>query len=85
MFNNPAETVLQYFNDPKFMDKTLRLSGSEPVSKLQEVYECLVKHKPQDFADCVKWARLRFQVSLINFLNILVVSGIMVVVFLDSI
>ncbi|CAK8690473.1 unnamed protein product [Clavelina lepadiformis] len=61
LFNNPAETVLQYFNDPKFMDKTLRLSGSEPVSKLQEVYECLVKHKPQDFADCVKWARLRFQ------------------------
>nr|CAB3267419.1 ubiquitin-like modifier-activating enzyme 1 [Phallusia mammillata] len=61
LFRNPAETVNQYITDSKFFERTLKLPGSEPISTMELVYETLVKQKPQNFSDCVQWARLRFQ------------------------
>ena len=63
LFRNPADTANQYICDPKFMERTLKLNGSEPMQTLEGVYETLVRSKPNDFSACVKWARLRFEVS----------------------
>ena len=62
LFTNPAEIANQYLKDAKFYERTTKLPGAEPVVTLEQVYETLVKGKPQNFADCVKWARFRFQV-----------------------
>lgn len=61
LFRNPADTANQYICDPKFMERTLKLNGSEPMQTLEGVYETLVRSKPTDFSACVKWARLRFE------------------------
>lgn len=68
MFKNPADTTNQFLTDAKFFERTAKLNGCEPVQTLETVYDHLVQQKPRDFVDCIKWARLRFQVGLHNFL-----------------
>jgi len=60
-FTNPAEDANQYITDSKFMERTLKLNGSEPMQTLEAVYNTLVRSKPTNFNDCVQWARLRFE------------------------
>jgi len=61
LFKNPADTANSFISDSKFYERTCKLNGDEPAQCLETVYATLVKDKPNDFVDCIKWARNRFQ------------------------
>lgn len=42
--------------DPKFVERTLRLAGTQPLEVLEAVQRSLVLQRPQTWADCVTWA-----------------------------
>lgn len=61
LFKLGPEQVQQYLTDPGFMDRTLKMAGNQPVEMLEMVKRFLVAERPNNFADCVKWARLHWQ------------------------
>ncbi|XP_078494377.1 ubiquitin-like modifier-activating enzyme 1 [Ciona intestinalis] len=61
LFRNSADTANQYLTDPKFYERISKLPGAEPVTTLEAVHNALLKNRPQNFADCVQFARIRFQ------------------------
>lgn len=56
LFKQPAENVNQYLTDPKFMDRTLKLPGSQSLEVVEAVYKSLVSDRPKSWQDCVAWA-----------------------------
>lgn len=42
--------------DPKFMERTLQLAGTQPLEVLEAIHCSLVLQRPQTWADCVTWA-----------------------------
>lgn len=61
VFKQNAENAMQYLKDPRFMEKTMKLPGNQPLEVLESVKQVLVDERPESFEDCVTWARLRFQ------------------------
>ncbi|XP_035675707.1 ubiquitin-like modifier-activating enzyme 1 [Branchiostoma floridae] len=61
LFKQPAENANLYITDPKFMERTVKLPGGQPVEVLEAVKRALVDDRPAKFEDCVKWARLHWQ------------------------
>uniref|UniRef100_A0A8C4HJS6 E1 ubiquitin-activating enzyme n=1 Tax=Dicentrarchus labrax TaxID=13489 RepID=A0A8C4HJS6_DICLA len=55
-----------YGIDPKFMERTLKLPGAQPVEVLEAVYKSLVTDCPHSWADCVAWARNHWQCQYSN-------------------
>ncbi|KAM6141160.1 ubiquitin-like modifier-activating enzyme 1 [Erethizon dorsatum] len=60
LFRQPAENVNQYLTDPKFMDQTLGLAGTQSLEVLEAVQHSLVQQRPHTWADCVTWAYHRW-------------------------
>jgi len=60
-FTQAPLTASQYVEDPSFKEKTLALPGAQPLETLQTVHKLIIKEKPDNFADCVAWARLTWQ------------------------
>lgn len=64
--------ALKYFSglcscrDPKFMERTLKLPGAQPVEVLEAVYKSIVTDCPHSWADCVAWARNHWQCQYSN-------------------
>uniref|UniRef100_A0A671UPM7 E1 ubiquitin-activating enzyme n=1 Tax=Sparus aurata TaxID=8175 RepID=A0A671UPM7_SPAAU len=52
--------------DPKFMERTLKLPGAQPVEVLEAVYKSIVTDCPHSWADCVAWARNHWQCQYNN-------------------
>ena len=61
LFRQAAESAAFYLADPKFMERTLKLAGSQPLETLEAVNRALVDERPTDFEHCVHWARLHWQ------------------------
>lgn len=57
IFRQNIESAVQCLLDPKFVERTLKLPGSQPVETLEQVKRVLVDERPSKFEDCVKWAR----------------------------
>ncbi|XP_064155839.1 ubiquitin-like modifier-activating enzyme 1 [Anguilla rostrata] len=66
LFKQPAENAMQYLTDPKFMERTLKLPGAQPLEVLEAVHRSLVVERPRDWADCVAWARNHWQCQYSN-------------------
>uniref|UniRef100_A0A674PNQ0 E1 ubiquitin-activating enzyme n=1 Tax=Takifugu rubripes TaxID=31033 RepID=A0A674PNQ0_TAKRU len=62
LFKQPPENSI----DPKFMERTLKLPGAQPVEVLEAVYKSLVTDCPHSWADCVAWARNHWQCQYNN-------------------
>jgi len=60
LFTQAAETINQYINDPKFMERTLKLQGVQLLETLETVEKAINK-KAKNFDDCVAMARRLFQ------------------------
>uniref|UniRef100_A0A8C9NKQ2 E1 ubiquitin-activating enzyme n=1 Tax=Serinus canaria TaxID=9135 RepID=A0A8C9NKQ2_SERCA len=54
LFQLPAEQVNQFMEDPAFLEQQL------PGKVLEQVWESL-RERPQDWRDCVRWARRHWQ------------------------
>jgi len=65
-FSQAADTAHQYLNDPKFIERTLKLQGMQPFETLETVKRVLVEERPKTFEDCVAWARNLFQENYNN-------------------
>ncbi|MBW0490378.1 hypothetical protein O181_030093 [Austropuccinia psidii MF-1] len=63
-FTKPAETVNQYLTVPNFIE-TLQ-QGGNPSEQLHQIKEYLVDSRPTSFTDCVRWARLKFELEFNN-------------------
>lgn len=61
LFKIGPDAVQQYLSDPGFMERTMKMAGNQPVEMLEIVKRFLVVEKPNNFEDCVKWARLHWQ------------------------
>ncbi|XP_028979923.1 ubiquitin-like modifier-activating enzyme 1 isoform X3 [Esox lucius] len=66
LFKQPAENAMQYLTDPKFLERTLKLPGAQPLEVLEAVYKSLVTDCPNSWADCVTWARYHWQCQYSN-------------------
>ncbi|XP_043830175.1 ubiquitin-like modifier-activating enzyme 1 [Dromiciops gliroides] len=66
LFKQPAENVNQYLTDPKFVERTLRLAGTQPLEVLEAVHRSLVLQRPHDWTDCVRWACLHWHSQYAN-------------------
>jgi len=60
-FTQAPLTASQYVEDASFKEKTLALPGAQPLETLQTVHKLIIKEKPDNFNDCVAWARLTWQ------------------------
>ncbi|RXG67118.1 Ubiquitin-like modifier-activating enzyme 1 [Armadillidium vulgare] len=60
-FRQAAENAALYLSDPKFLERTLKLPGSQPIETLEGVKKALVDDRPNSFDDCVAWARRHWQ------------------------
>ncbi|NXN16305.1 UBA1 enzyme, partial [Indicator maculatus] len=56
LFKQPAENVNQYLTDPRFVERTLRLAGTQPLEVLEAVQRSLGSERPRGWHDCVAWA-----------------------------
>lgn len=65
-FKGPIETANLYLSDPKFMERTMKLQGTQPIETLDTVKKVLVDYKPTSFEDCVTYARLLFEENYAN-------------------
>ncbi|KAF0036226.1 hypothetical protein F2P81_011538 [Scophthalmus maximus] len=66
LFKQPPENAMQYLQDPKFMERTLKLPGAQPVEVLEAVFKSLVTDCPHSWAACVAWARNHWQCQYSN-------------------
>ncbi|NP_001080185.1 ubiquitin-activating enzyme E1 [Xenopus laevis] len=66
LFKQPSENVNQYLTDPKFMERTLKLPGSQPLEVVEAVYKSLVMDRPKSWADCVSWASNHWHIQYSN-------------------
>ncbi|KAG8447299.1 hypothetical protein GDO86_014675 [Hymenochirus boettgeri] len=66
LFKQPADNVNQYLTDPKFMERTLKLPGSQPLEVIEAVYKSLVADRPKTWADCVSWACNHWHIQYAN-------------------
>jgi len=55
-FKQNAETAAHYLGDAKFMERTLKLPGSQPAQILDSLRITLVDDRPADMQACVAWA-----------------------------
>lgn len=60
-FTQAPMSALQFIAESDFVEKTLKMQGSQPVETLEKVKKILVDEKPNCFEDCVAWARTQFQ------------------------
>ncbi|XP_014678413.1 PREDICTED: ubiquitin-like modifier-activating enzyme 1 Y [Priapulus caudatus] len=66
LFTQPAETVQAYLLDPKFMERTMKQQGMQPIETLEVLKRALIDDRPSTFEDCIAWARLQFQEHYYN-------------------
>ncbi|KAJ3586743.1 hypothetical protein NHX12_013137 [Muraenolepis orangiensis] len=66
LYKQPSENAMQYLTDPKFMERTLKLPGAQPLEVLEAVYKTLVTDCPHSWTDCVTWARSHWQCQYSN-------------------
>jgi len=60
-FTQSPLTASQYIEEDGFKVKVLALPGAQPVETMETVSRMLVKERPDNFRDCVAWARLTWQ------------------------
>uniref|UniRef100_V9KCN4 E1 ubiquitin-activating enzyme n=1 Tax=Callorhinchus milii TaxID=7868 RepID=V9KCN4_CALMI len=66
LFKQPAENINQYIQDAKFMERTLKLPGAQPLEVLEAAFKSLVTDRPKSWEQCVTWARNHWQSQYSN-------------------
>ncbi|KAH0562331.1 E1 ubiquitin-activating protein [Trichoglossum hirsutum] len=57
---DPPEACNLYLSQPNYIETTLKRGGNEKGT-LESIRDYLVTEKPQDFGDCIIWARHQFE------------------------
>ncbi|CAH2048911.1 unnamed protein product, partial [Iphiclides podalirius] len=65
LFRQAAEHAAQYVSDPHFLERTIKLPGSQPLDAIESVRNA-INERPLSFEDCVTWARLHWEAQYSN-------------------
>lgn len=65
-FSGPIQTAKMYIDDPKFLERTMKLQGTQPIETLETVKKVLIDNKPGTFEDCVNYARFLWEENYNN-------------------
>ncbi|XP_059047630.1 ubiquitin-like modifier-activating enzyme 1 [Achroia grisella] len=65
LFRQAAEHAAQYLRDPHFLERTMKLPGSQPLDAIESVRHA-INERPLNFADCVTWGRLHWEAQYSN-------------------
>lgn len=60
-FSQAPVSAKQYLEEEDFVEKTLKMAGQQPVETLEIVKKMLADEIPNNFEECVAWARLYWQ------------------------
>ena len=60
-FTQAPLDALRYLSESDFVEKTMKLQGTQPVETFEKVKKVLVDDLPKNFEDCLSWARHLFQ------------------------
>ncbi|PIO52625.1 hypothetical protein TELCIR_26067, partial [Teladorsagia circumcincta] len=64
LFTAPAETANQFLTDERtFLERLEQMNVSQRTQLLAQVKDALIDSKPASAEDCVKWARMLFQIA----------------------
>lgn len=61
IFKQAAENAAEYLEDPSFVERVMKLPGSQPLEMMENVKRALVEERPKNIQDCVAWARNHWQ------------------------
>lgn len=61
IFKQAAENAAEYLEDPNFVERVMKLPGSQPLEMMENVKHALVEERPRNIQDCVEWARNHWQ------------------------
>ncbi|OLY85617.1 Ubiquitin-activating enzyme E1 1 [Smittium mucronatum] len=60
-FFQPAENVNAFLTQPDYVENIVSRQGeSVQIETFESIKQCLVDSKPENFSDCIKWARHTF-------------------------
>lgn len=65
LFRQAAEHAAQYLQDPNFLDRCLKLPGTQPLDAIESVRNA-INERPHSFDDCVIWARHHWENQYAN-------------------
>ncbi|KAI8981901.1 ubiquitin-activating emzyme E1 [Mycotypha africana] len=65
VFKQPADNANLYLTQPNFVEATLKQGGTSKET-IEGVLDCLTAGRPSSFADCIAWARLKFEEMFSN-------------------
>lgn len=65
LFRQAAEHAAQYMRDPHFLERTMKLPGSQPLDAIESVRNA-INERPLNFDECVRWARLHWEAQYAN-------------------
>ncbi|KAF4112580.1 ubiquitin-like modifier-activating enzyme 1 [Onychostoma macrolepis] len=66
LFKQTTENVNNFLSDPTFVDRTVARGDVEAVEILEGVYRSLGEEWPQNWANCVSWARRQWETLYSN-------------------
>ena len=67
LFTNPAFACKDYLKDRNaYVERVLKLQGSQPLEEIQQIYKALIVDRPKTFENCVEWARNHWQENYHN-------------------
>ncbi|XP_045498764.1 ubiquitin-like modifier-activating enzyme 1 [Colias croceus] len=65
LFRQAAEHAAQYLREPHFLERSMKLPGSQPLDALESVRNA-INERPLSFDDCVTWARVHWEAQYSN-------------------
>ena len=60
VFTHAPENINQYLNNAGYLETLAKQPGSQAADTVEAVLDGLKTHKPVNFADCITWARSKF-------------------------
>ncbi|KAI6654210.1 Ubiquitin-like modifier-activating enzyme 1 [Oopsacas minuta] len=60
VFSKPGRVFKQLQSEPDYIDRITKMPGNEPATILSEL-KLMLDRNPNNFPDCVAWARLQFE------------------------
>jgi ubiquitin-activating enzyme E1 len=66
IFTGDIESIVAYRDQPGFLDSLDSQSASLKLTTLRSLKANLILERPRSFADCIRWARLRFEENFYN-------------------
>jgi ubiquitin-activating enzyme E1 len=66
IFTGQVQDMIAYRDQPGFMESLDSQASSHKLATLRSLKANLIQERPRTFADCIRWARTRFEDNFVN-------------------